>query len=292
MNEQLPLMVVVGPTASGKTGLAVRLATEYGGEIICADFRTVYRGLDIGTAKPTAEEQRLAPHWGIDLVDPGERFTAADFKEYAVNKIAEIRARGHVPFIVGGTGLYVNAVVYNYQFPPEPSVADRQRFAAMSLNDLYEHCSKHNVKLPENDKNKRYVVNAILRQGQEVKRSSRLLSDTYVVGISTDKQELNERIRLRAQDIWSGDVVDEAQRAATKFGWDNEAMTGNIYPLIKKVIDGEITVDEARECFVILDRQLAKRQMTWLRRDEYITWLPRDSAYTYCAQLLDSLNKL
>lgn len=286
-----PLIAIVGPTASGKTGLAVRLAAEYGGEIICADSRTVYRGLDIGTAKPTAEEQRLVPHWGIDLVDPGERFTVADFKEYAVNKIAEIRARGHVPFLVGGTGLYVNAVVYDYQFPSEVDMSIRRRYESMSLPELYEYCEKNNVKLPENNKNKRHVVNAILRKGQEVKRRIGPSENTYVVGISTSIQELKERIRLRAHEIWTSNVMDEAQQAAQKFGWDNEAMTGNIYPLIKKVIDGEMTTAEARERFVVLDRQLAKRQMTWLKRDKHITWLSREDAYVYCAQLLDKLNK-
>ena len=109
--SQLPLIVIVGPTASGKTGLAIRLAREFGGEIISADSRAVYSGLDIGTAKPTEEEQQLAPHWGIDSALPSERFTAADFKQYAVQKIAEIRSRGHVPLLVGGTGLYVDSVV-------------------------------------------------------------------------------------------------------------------------------------------------------------------------------------
>ena len=102
---QLPLVVIVGPTASGKTALAVRLASHYNGEIICADSRTVYKGMDIGTAKPTAEERALAPHWGLDLVEPNEGFSAADFKAYATATIDQIRARGAVPFLVGGTGL-------------------------------------------------------------------------------------------------------------------------------------------------------------------------------------------
>lgn len=111
-----PLIVIVGPTASGKTSVAIELAKRLDGEIICADSRTVYKGMDIGTAKPTAEERAIVPHWGLDLVGPNERFTAADFKDYAVQKIAEIRARGHIPFIVGGTGLYIDSVVFDFDF--------------------------------------------------------------------------------------------------------------------------------------------------------------------------------
>ena len=102
----LPLVVIVGPTASGKTELAIRIAKKFNGEVISADSRAIYRGLDIGTAKPTSEEQQGIPHWGIDIVDPGERFTAANFKVYAQRKISEIRSRGHLPIIAGGTGRF------------------------------------------------------------------------------------------------------------------------------------------------------------------------------------------
>ena len=106
MAAVMPLVVIVGPTASGKSTLAIELAEQYGGEIICADSRTIYTGMDIGTAKPSAEDQARVPHWGLDLVQPGEPFSAADFKVYAEQKIADIRSRGRIPFLVGGTGLY------------------------------------------------------------------------------------------------------------------------------------------------------------------------------------------
>jgi tRNA dimethylallyltransferase len=114
--RDLPLIVIVGPTASGKTSLAIDIAKQFGGEIICADSRTVYIGMDIGTAKPSRAEQAMVPHWALDLVEPGQRFTAADFKEYANKKIAEIRSRGNIPMIVGGTGLYVDGVIFDYKF--------------------------------------------------------------------------------------------------------------------------------------------------------------------------------
>ena len=108
----LPLVVIVGPTASGKTALAIELAEQHNGEIICADSRTVYKYMDVGTAKPNQVEQARVPHWGIDLIEPGDYFSAADFKNYAVQKIEEIRGRGHIPFLTGGTGLYIDAVLF------------------------------------------------------------------------------------------------------------------------------------------------------------------------------------
>src|SRR4051812_9831711 len=112
----LPLIVIVGPTASGKTALAIEIAKLFNGEIICADSRTIYRGMDAGTAKPTTRERSIVPHWGLDLVEPGDSFSVADFKSYALNKITEIRARNHIPLLVGGSGLYVDAVLFDYQF--------------------------------------------------------------------------------------------------------------------------------------------------------------------------------
>ena len=162
--KKLPLIVIVGPTASGKTGLAVRLAKEFGGEIISADSRAVYKGLDIGTAKPSLEEQQAVPHWGIDLVEPNERYTVADFKSYAEQKIEYIRTRDKVPFLVGGTGLYIDAVLYNFEFSTGANDnKQRQQLEQKSIEDLYKYCDQHNIELPENYKNKRYVINAILR---------------------------------------------------------------------------------------------------------------------------------
>ncbi len=113
------VIVILGPTGSGKTGVSVKIAKAIGGEIISADSRAIYREMNIGTAKPSLEEQDGVPHFGLDLVDPGERFTVADWKQYAEEKIEEIRRRGHVPMIVGGTGLYIDSLVYNYQFGEE-----------------------------------------------------------------------------------------------------------------------------------------------------------------------------
>ena len=126
------VIVILGPTGSGKTGVAIELAQRVGGEIISADSRTIYKGMDIGTAKPSLEERAGVPHFGFDLVESGERFTVADFKAYAEEKIREIQARGKVPIIVGGTGLYIDALVYNYRFGVKEAV-DREKLCANYL---------------------------------------------------------------------------------------------------------------------------------------------------------------
>ena len=118
--SHLPLIVIIGPTASGKTSLAIQLAKKYKGEIICADSRTVYRGMNIGTAKPSLEEQQGVSHWGLDLVNPGDSFSVSQFKDYACQKIKEVRSRGNIPFLVGGTGLYIDSVylIFNLEVNP------------------------------------------------------------------------------------------------------------------------------------------------------------------------------
>ncbi len=282
----LPLVVIVGPTASGKTKLAIDLATKYGGEIICADSRTVYRGMDIGTAKPSEDEQSKVPHWAIDIVDPGDRFTAADFKRYADSKIAEIRARGRIPFLVGGTGLYIDAVLYDYQFGQASDPVRRQELEQLSLRELYEYCDKNNIELPENRLNKRYVVRAIEQKGVNCKRKYTPVSTSIIVGISTEGDVLRARIEHRAEQIFNDGVVEEAKQLGEKYGWNSEAMTGNIYPLIHKYLDGQMTMREMQQKFITLDWRLAKRQLTWLRRNSDIEWLALPEAYGRIDNLL------
>jgi len=280
-----PLIVIVGPTASGKTALAVSLAKRFNGEIIAADSRTIYKGMDIGTAKPSIDEQQGVPHWGLDLVEPGQAFSASDFQSYATRKIAEIRARGHVPFLVGGTGLYIDSVIFGYEFGPKSDRIVRQKLAEMTLEALWDYGKKHNIKMPENKQNKRYVIRAI-EQGGINQRRQKLIDNTIVVGISTNKQTLRERIALRAEQLFDDGVVEEAKKVGKKYGWDNEAMTGNIYRLVKRYIDGELSEEELKEKFVTSDWHLAKRQLTWLKRNDKITWLSIHDAEFYIASKL------
>ncbi len=283
--EVLPLVVIVGPTASGKSATAMRIAKEFKGEIICADSRTIYKYMDIGTAKPTVEDQQAVPHWGLDLVEPGESFTAADFKYYAQQKIAEIRARGHVPMVVGGTGLYVDGLIFDYEFgAPEPKL--REKLEAMSLDDLINYCIDNNILLPENQQNRRYVIRAIEQKNINNKRLMEPIDNTIVVGIATERNILRDRIIARAEQLFETGMVEEAKMLGEKYGWDSEAMTGNVYRLVKQYLNGEFDEAGLKERFITADWQLAKRQLTWLKRNPFIHWANLDDAYSYIKERL------
>ncbi|MDB5179948.1 MAG: putative tRNA dimethylallyltransferase [Candidatus Saccharibacteria bacterium] len=284
--ENLPLVVIAGPTASGKSGVAIELAEQFGGEIICADSRTIYKGMDIGTAKPSNEDQARVPHWGLDLVAPNEPFSAADFKAYAVQKIEEIRARGHVPFLVGGTGLYIDSVVFDYQFGPAADLEKRAELEQMSLEELHNYCIQYNIPLPENDRNKRYVIRAIEQKGISSKRLMTPIKNCIIVGITTDSEQLRERIGKRSEQLFEDGVVQEAKILGDTYGWESAAMTGNIYRLSRAFLNNEITESELKRRNETADWQLAKRQMTWLKRNQFITWLPLGEVKNYIGEHL------
>jgi tRNA dimethylallyltransferase len=266
------LVVIVGPTASGKTALAIEVARAHNGEIICADSRTVYKGMDIGTAKPTAKEQAEVSHWGIDLVRPNQSFTAAEFQQYARAKIDEIASRGKLPILVGGTGLYVDSVLFNYQFGPSADPVRRVELEAMPLEQLIEYCQKNSIELPANPKNKRHLVRAIELGGINTNRDRKMRDNTIVVGITASKETLEPRIRMRAEQMFEQDIIAETTTLVATYGLNNEAMTGNIYPIVWRMIQGEITKHEARELFIRADTALAKRQRTWFKRNPTIVW--------------------
>lgn len=290
IHNNTPLITVVGPTASGKSALAMRVAEEFNGEIICADSRTIYKYMDIGTAKPSAEERARIPHWGLDLVEPGEIFTAADFKKYALKTIAEIRSRGRVPILVGGTGLYVDGVIFDYAFgDPQPEL--RKMLEEKSLEELKEYCENNNIMLPENHQNRRYVIRAIEQKSINSTRLSTPMPNTLVVGIATNRDELRRRIEARSEQLFAAGMVEEAKMLGKKYGWDSEAMTGNIYKLVKQFLDGDYDEATLRQKFITADWQLAKRQLTWLKRNPHIHWLDRDAAYEYIKEYLANTRK-
>ena len=279
-----PLIVITGPTASGKTGLALDMAERYGGEIICADSRTLYKGMDIGTAKPTDEERARVPHHLLDVVEPGDAFTVKDFQVRANQMIADIRGRGRIPFLVGGTGLYIDAVVLEYQWPDQ--AIRREQFEGLTNEELITMIKKQHLALPENEANRRHLISTLVRGGAAGKARQLPQENIHVVAIATDKAVLESRIRERAGEMFKRGVVNETQGLARRYGWDNEAMTSNIYPIIRRVIAGEISEAEATDLFVVKDRQLAKRQVTWLKRHDFIQWLPLEEAGGYIETIL------
>ena len=266
-----PLIVIAGPTASGKSAFAMEIAQKYNGEIICADSRTVYKGLNIGTAKPSLNDQKLVRHHLLDVVEPNQSFTAADFKRLAMAAIDDIAARGKLPIMVGGTGMYIDAVIFDYTFGPKGNPAQRAKLQELSVAELQQICIDRGIPLPINARNKRHLVRAI-ELGRIVEEPKKLRSDTLVVAITTDKATLKLRIAARAQEMVRQGILGEVAAMASRYGWDAEALTGNIYRTLRPVVEGTTTLDEGIDQFIMSDMQLAKRQLTWLRRNPYITW--------------------
>lgn len=281
------LIVITGPTASGKTSLAIEIAEVYGGEIICADSRTVYRGMDIGTAKPTLEEQARVRHHLLDVADPSERFTAADFQRLALEAITDIRSRGKIPFVVGGTGLYIDGLILGYKFGDKSDESRRAALEQLSIDELSTMIKKQQIPMPENIQNKRHLVRAIEQSTINNTRLKRPENGVVVVAIATEKAELLERISERAKQIFDGPIIEETKALMARYSWDHESMSGNVYPLVHELMEGRITREQAIEQSIIKDRQLAKRQITWLKRHDFVKWLSLTEARTYIEAVLE-----
>jgi tRNA dimethylallyltransferase len=266
-----PLVVIVGPTASGKSALAMQVAKKYNGEIICADSRTVYKGMDIGTAKPSLEDQDEVRHHVLDVVEPDQSFSAAEFKRRADNATNDIISRGKLPILVGGTGLYIDAVLYDYQFGAPANEDYRAYLNTLNTEELQEMCSKNNIDIPINSYNKRHLVRAIELEGL-IDHKKVIRDNTIVVGIATDRETLQTRIEQRTHVMVEQGIMEEVRRMGELYGWGSEAMTGNIYRIFEDVVGGDKSVDIALKEVVQSDMNLAKRQMTWFKRNKNIIW--------------------
>lgn len=272
--KQLELLAIVGPTASGKTGLAIDIAKKIPAEIIAADSRTVYTGLDIGTAKPTADEQHGVVHHGFDLVGPGETFSVGDFKSYADKTIQAIQASNKLPILTGGTGLYVDAVLYHFSLAP-PNQAVRAELEGLGVVELQKRIKAAGLTLPENAQNRRHLVRTLEKGPVEAERKE-LAPSTIIIGLRPDKEVLRQRIAERAHVMLETGVLDEVAWGLEHYGLESEAMTGGVYRIYRDVIWGKLTTNQAVELFVTSDMQLAKRQLAWFKRNKDITWF--DSA--------------
>ena len=243
-------MVILGATGSGKTGVSIEIAKKIGGEIISADSRAIYKGMDIGTAKPTLEEQDGVPHFGIDLVEPGERFTVADWKDYALKKIDEIHRRGHVPIIVGGTGLYVDALVYDYQF-------------GLGVEEL--PLTSGSSSAPDREK---------------------ICTNYLLIGVKWESEELRKRLKMRIDKMFTPKLFNETEKLVNKFGWDSQAMKSNVYQFAWQFMQGEIDLEKAKELAFYDDWHLAKRQMTWFKRTPEIKWLELENICSFVVKYI------
>lgn len=265
---ELPLIVILGPTASGKTAYAIRLAQLIGGEVICADSRTVYRGMDIGTAKPTEPERAGVPHWGLDLIEPDQRYSLYDFQRYAMAKITEIRQRQHVPLLVGGSGLYINSVIYDYRLAGgDYDLTTRAKLEKLPPDELRRLAIKRGTKLPRDLDNKRRLIRS-LETGGVSNNCGHLSRQTIVIGIAVDKEKLSQRISERAEQMLERGLIDETERLIARYGMV-EPLRRNAYGVVAKYLTGQIYEAELIEQISTKDRQLTKKQLTWWRNPRW-----------------------
>lgn len=248
-------IIILGPTGSGKTGISIEIAKAINGEIISADSRAIYKGIDIGTAKPTREEMQGIPHYGLDLVEPGERFTVADWKSYAKDKIKDIKSHGKTPIIVGGTGLYIDALIYDYQFkgPTGHKIGDVEQ----------KTCSDR----------------------KEIK------GNYLLIGIKWSTEELRKRLNKRITQMFRPELYDEVTKLVQQYGWDNGAMKSDIYEYAWKYLQGELTLEESKTKCFYEDWHLAKRQLTWFKRNPHIKWLELEKVYPFVIKYIQDEQK-
>lgn len=270
--QPAPLIVIVGPTASGKSALAIELARRHDGEIICADSRTVYKGMDIGTAKPAPAERAEIPHHILDVVTPDRIFTAAEFKRRALLWIDDISIRGKLPIMVGGTGLYIDGVIFDFAFLPPVPLEQREELEAMDIEQLKAEIISRGITMPENSRNKRHLVRALETNG-EIAVKKGLRDNTLVIGMDKSKQEIDESIRRRVDAMYAQGFIDEARRLADKYSWDAPGLSAPGYKAAREHLVGGKSLDESKEIFARKDRELAKRQRTWFKRNRHINWV-------------------
>ena len=284
-----PVIVVAGPTASGKTAYAVRLAIEIGAEIVSADSVQIYRGLDIGSAKPSLGERGGVPHHMIDVADPGEAFTVARYKELALACVRDIASRGRRVVVVGGAGLYIQALTQNIRYPAAPDDgAFRSRMAAVAEAEgagalyamLCEADPEAALRIHPNDTKR--VIRALeahecggRTMTEQVARSRDEPPEFGfdIVGLDVGRAELYERIGRRVDEMARKGLVGEARALAERHGADCPALKSIGYKEIVAHLRGEMGLAEALDAIKMNTRRYAKRQMTWFRKTPGLHWV-------------------
>lgn len=282
------LLVITGPTASGKSDLALKVAQEFHGEIISADSWSVYRGFDIGTSKPTTIQQNTVKHHLIDVREATDGFNAPMFKFLAEKAIRKIHQNGNLPIIVGGTGLYIDSVLYDFSFLPSVSSEVREKLNQLSLGELLKLAGELKIDLSSIDiRNKRRVIRAIEAKGKKPTKR-RLRPHTIIIGLQPDPEILEQRIEKRVEQMLDAGLEQEVKKLAKRYGWEIEPMKGIGYREWKDYFDGQESLENTGQRIILASKKLAKRQRTWLKRNQDTGWYSsQNQAYNYLQLVLN-----
>ena len=291
MNNKIDVVAIIGPTASGKTALSIRLAKEIDGEIINGDSMQIYRHMDIGTAKITEAEMEGVPHHLLDIKEPTEGFSVAEYQQLVRGKIEEIKARGKMPIIVGGTGLYVQSVLYDFQFAKQ-EVDEAARENYYKELEILGPEAMH-AKLVQMDpaaaasihpNNTRRVIRAlemaelagVSRAEEQFNRGDIPLYNHLIIGLDMDREKLYERINLRVDLMMEAGLVEEVRALYDAGIRDVQAIKAIGYKELYAHFDGLVSLDEAVEQIKQNSRRYAKRQLTYFRNKMDIEWIGND----------------
>ncbi len=289
------LVVIVGPTSSGKTALSIKIARKFGGEVVSADSRQVYRGLDIGTGKVTKKEMAGIPHHLLDVANPKRQFSVTLYKERAERAIRDIHARSRVPILCGGTGFYIDAVAEGIilpDVPPDSALRSRlTKKSAPKLLAILQKIDPARAKTIE-QKNPRRLIRAIeiaraLGSVPPVKKGSSSLYDILWIGIRIPEEVLRKNIRARLLARIKQGMVAEARHLHERgLSWKRMEELGLEYRFLARFLKGEITKEEMQEKIEIGNRHYAKHKDTWFKRNKKIIWLDPKKEYARTQKLV------
>ncbi|MEH7490806.1 tRNA (adenosine(37)-N6)-dimethylallyltransferase MiaA [Neobacillus niacini] len=287
MDSKQKLLVIIGPTAVGKTKLSIELAKRYNGEIISGDSMQIYRGMDIGTAKIKHEEMEGIPHHLIDIKEPDESFSVAEFQQLVRRKISEITSKGKLPIIVGGTGLYIQAVIYDYQFSEAPADEEFRLQLEERANEignvaLHQELTKVDPESASqiHPNNVRRVIRALeifhctgkIMSDYQNNQQPDLLYETALIGLTMEREKLYERINMRVEMMISEGLLDEVSNLHKQGLRDCQSIQAIGYKEIYDYLDGKVNLDLAVENLKQNSRRYAKRQLTWFRNKMEVKW--------------------
>ncbi len=284
------VIVISGPTASGKTALSIELAKRINGEIISSDSMQIYKDMDIGTAKVTKEEMQGIKHYLVDFVSPDSRYSVSEFKKDAENAIEEILSKGKTPIIVGGTGLYIDSLVYGIEYQDMNFDEEYRNYLMQiaendeGLKELFEEAKRIDPKAMENispnDKKRITRVLEIFRatgknktENEIISRQKEIKYDFKVFVLNMDRDILYERINYRVDKMLEQGLIDEVKRLLTKYEKYSTAMQAIGYKEVVWYLNGEISYEEMVDKIKQGSRNYAKRQLTWFRKNQNAKWL-------------------